>query len=277
MQTITFRQCVEGAWRDAWRYVHDQRSFVTAIFVIAWFAPFVENALLPDTLPPFRFMTWVPVGVFELLKIALTSILVVQATRHVLLGNRTAAADPLDSRIYCRYLGYSYGLAVLVLAMMALTIALVLGFAFMATLLAPLTPHNNQLLILLPIVVGIGSLVGMGVVGFVWTRLSLLATHVAIGGALQVRATWADTRGHCWSIGLTQAVSVLPMVAVSCAVVTCRTSANHHGLAGLCAFGEAVAEVAALCVGAACSAWLYRRYAGALGAQPGLTAGALAA
>lgn len=258
MESITFGQCVKGAWRDGWRYVRYQPWLVLAVLVMAWFAPFVEAALRPNALPPFRFIAYVPLGIFELLQIALCSALTVQAVRFVLLGRHAADAEPLISRNYWRYLGFTYGLILLALACMAAAAALAFGVVILLAL------FHIDYPVLVPILMG-GGVAAAGVAGFfLGIRLSLLSTHMAIGGAVRFRETWADTRGHCWSIGLTQTIATLPMFAVAYAVVSPRLAMAHHGLAAVGAFGGALAGVGAVCAGAACSAWLYLRYASAL-------------
>jgi hypothetical protein len=255
MESITFEKCVKGAWRDGCRYVRHRPALVAVIFVIAWLAPFVETVLRPDKLPPFRLIAYIPLGAFELFKLALFSVLTVQAVRFVLLGKPEADAEPLISRNYWRYLGFACGLLLLFLAIVAIAMVLAFGVVFL------LARHHIRSPILVPIVVGGSGLIAAGIGMFLGARLSLLCTQVAIGGAARVRDSWIDTRGHCWSIWMTLTVTVVPLLAVSRVVVASEAVAQQHSLAGVVAFGGALAEAAGLCVGAACSAWLYRRYA----------------
>jgi hypothetical protein len=107
------------------------------------------------------------------------------------------------------------------------------------------------------------ALIALGICWFVLTRLSLLHTHVAIGGTLRIREVWTDTRGHCWSICLIQLCAGVPTFAVHALVAA-------SGLASLHTFGTpatALSDLGALYIGAPCSAWLYRRYANTLKAS----------
>lgn len=261
MEAITFRQCVKGAWRDGWRYVRHRPALVAAMFAMAWLAPFAETALRPDRIPPFRVVTWIPLGMFELAETVLFSLLTVQAVRFVLLDSREADAEPLFGRNYWRYLGLACVLY-LFIAFVA-----VLGLALWAAVAFALTKHQPDLSSLVRIAKGPSILLIIGIAFFIWLRFSLLSTHVAIGGAVRVRATWSDTRGHCWSLLLTSMVAALPMMVVSGAMALGEVAARQHGLGGVDAFGRAIANVGTFCISAACSAWLYRRYAVRLAAK----------
>jgi hypothetical protein len=263
MQAISFGQCVKGAWRDGWRYVQHRPGLVTLMLVLVWMATFVESVLRPDQRPPFRFITYVPLGAFELVKLALLSTLTVHALRFVLLGAREADSEPLFSRHYWRYLGLTLVVVVLVLASVAVGLGLGAGIVWLLAV-----EHRPGLPILIPVVVGLCMFLALGTGCFLLTRLSLLLTHVAIGGALRIRATWADTRGHCWSLWLTQVVAMLPMMAVSGVAMLFEVAAQRHGVGGFNAIAGSIVGVASVFVGAGCSAWLYLRYAASLAAQP---------
>lgn len=280
MESITLGQCVKGAWRDGWRYLRHRPVFAILLALYAWLSSLAVNALRPDRTPPFRLLTYVPLGVFELMDSALFALLIMHAIRFVLLETDSTNAQPISGPSYWRFLGCTYGLTMLALMLvglgMALTMALYLGLTIL--LAHPLTTATTQFpveaRILISIVGAAFVLIGAGISCFVLTRLSLLHTHVAIGGTLRIREGWTDTRGHCWSIWSIQFCAGLPTFAASTVVAASDLASRHHGLASLNtlnAFGAlatALPAFGALYIGAPCSAWLYRRYANALRASP---------
>ncbi|MCP3723368.1 hypothetical protein M3I53_09505 [Paraburkholderia sp. CNPSo 3272] len=280
MESITFAQCVEGAWRDGWRYLCHRPAFAVLLLPYAWLSSFAVNALRPDRTPPFRLLTYVPLGVFTLLENSLFSLLIIHAIRFVLLDNDSANAQPISGPSYWRYLGCTWGLAMLapvlaclVLALVCLALALYVGviIALDPTGKAAIVQHPVEVRLLIMIVGGGLVLFAGGISCFVLTRLSLLHTHVAIGGTVRIREVWTDTRGHCWSIWLIQLCVGLPTLAASVLVAASGLGTRHPGLASLNIpnlLGTALATFGALYLGAPCSAWLYRRYGNSLRASP---------
>jgi hypothetical protein len=262
METITFGQCVKGAWHDGWRYAHHRPALVMVIFVFAWLAPLAETILRPDDIPPFLPVTWIPLIVFELARVALNALLVVHTVRFVLLGSDVAEIEPLAGRSYWRYLGSVYGLVLLLVCIVSGAAALAAGALLM------IDQHHAGAVMLALMVVGGSAFLAAAISFFLGARLSLLCAHVAVGGRLRLRDTWSDTRGHCWSIWLTQMVSTLPILVIARFGVVYGLPVWHHRVSSVNAFGIALADTAGLCVGAACSAWLYRRYANSRNTLP---------
>ncbi|WP_395063070.1 hypothetical protein [Paraburkholderia silvatlantica] len=240
------------------------------------------NALRPDRTPPFRLLTYVPLGVFALMDSALFALLIMHAIRFVLLDNDSTNAQPISVPNYWRFLGCTWGLAILALMLvclatmlfclaMALYVGLMIWLAHTANIV--IAQHPAEVRILIP-VVGAGLvLFSGGVTCFVLTRLSLLHTHVAIGGTLRIRDVWTDTRGHCWSIWLIQWCAGLPTLAAWALVAAWELASRRQGLASLSTLNTfnapttALSAFGALYVSAPCSAWLYRRYATTLKAS----------
>ncbi|MEX3941003.1 hypothetical protein AB4Y44_15915 [Paraburkholderia sp. BR10937] len=279
MESITFAQCVKGAWRDGWRYLRHHPVFAVLLLPYAWLSSSAVNALSPDRTPPFRLLTYVPLGVFTLLESALFSLLIIHAIRFVLLDNDSANAQPISGPSYWRYLGCTWGLAMLAPVLVCLVLALVgLALALCVELMIGLDPAAKAAIVqhpvearLLIMIVGAGLvLLAGGISCFVLTRLSLLHTHVAIGGTLRIREVWTDTRGHCWSIWLIQLCAGLPTLSASVIVAATGFATRHQVLASLNTHnlpGTALATFGALYLGAPCSAWLYRRYGNTLKAS----------
>jgi hypothetical protein len=262
MQAISFGQCVKGAWRDGWRYVRHCPGLVTLMFVLALSTSLIEPMLRPDRRPPFRVIAWLPLGTVEVLKIALFATLTVHAVRFVLLGAREADAQSLFSRNYWRYLGLTLAACFFVLVFAAIGLGLGAGVVWLLA-----TRHHLGHPILVPAVMGLCTLVVLGIGFFLLMRLSLLPAHIALGGAMRIRAAWADTRGHCWSIWLTQLVALLPMMVLSGIAVFGEAAARRHGIGGINVVRGAIVNTGTLFVSAGCSAWLYLRYAVTLAAR----------
>lgn len=273
MKSVTFWECVKGAWRDGWRFASRRPWLALVVLAIAWLAPYAEAALLPDPVPPLRLVTYLPLGVFELIRAAVFPALAVDAIRFLLLERRlTPAGDdaPAGGAAW-RYGVLAYGMIVLFLAIVAAGVSLAVGAVLLQAHYWPAVSINVTALI------GGCAIVSIGVAFFVCGRLSLATTHVAAGGALRLRDAWADTRGHCWSVWLTQLLALLPVLAAAGAVCYFGGEARRHGLAPLMEPAGAFVAVCGACVSAACSSWLYARYAGALAgrALPASTASGL--
>ncbi|PTB22691.1 hypothetical protein C9I57_02730 [Trinickia symbiotica] len=103
---------------------------------------------------------------------------------------------------------------------------------------------------------------------FVCARFSLLFCHVASGGKIRWRAAWHDTRGHCWRIVTSQFLTGLPVpLAIVVAFFMARfwvVTLAPESLPYVFSLGQSLMLVIALIVGAACSCWLYRRFAATL-------------
>lgn len=279
MESITFGQCVKGAWRDGWRYFRHRPVFAILLALYVWLSSFVVNALLPDSTPPFRLLTYVPLGVFELMGSALFALLIMHAIRFVLLETDSTNAQPISGPSYWRFLGCTCGLPLLALVLvcvaMALYVGLMIGLMIWLahTSSTALAQPPVEVRVLIPVAAAAFGLIGAGISCFVLTRLSLLHPHVAMGGTLRIREVWTDTRGHCWSIWSIQLCAALPTLAACTVAAVYDLASRHQGLVSLNTFNvfgpsvNALATFGALYVGAPCSAWLYRRYANALRAS----------
>ncbi|MEM5313577.1 hypothetical protein [Paraburkholderia sp. JHI869] len=273
MESITFGQCVKGAWRDGWRYFRHRPALAVLLLLYAWLSSFVANALRPDSTPPFRLLTYVPLGVFELMETALFSLLIMHAIRFVLLETHSTNAQPISGSSYWRFFGCMYGLTMLVVmvvvTLVGLAIALFAGLVIMLahTSKAAIAQLPVEAPVLMSIVGASFAVIALCVSWFVLTRLSLLHAHVAMGGTLRLQEVWTDTRGHCWSIWLIQLCAGLPTFAASALLTASGLASRHQGHGSFSALNApaiALGAFGALYIGAPCSAWLYRRYANAL-------------
>lgn len=276
MESITFGQCVKGAWRDGWRYLRYRPALAIALALYAWLSSFLVNALRPDTTPPFRLLAYAPLGVFALVNSAVFALFIMHAIRFVLLETGSTNTQPVSRLSYWRFFGCSWGFALIALVICCLAMAPYVGLSIGLMIWLARTSKTAldhppvEARILIAVVGAAFGLIGGAISCFVLTRLSLLHTHVAIGGKLKIRDVWADTRGHFWSIWSTQFCAGLPVLAAWTAVAAYELAARRQGLASLSAlntFGTPTNILTAfgtLYLGAPCSAWLYRRYANAV-------------
>jgi len=178
----------------------------------------------------------------------------VQVMRYSLLGAEDARSIGFFEKGYWRYVGLCALLGLLV-AVFAVVCTVVIAF----TLLRHGHHGHWVLLMLLPI-----ALVTVCVAMFIWTRLSLLFCHAAIGARASWGAAWRDTRGHFWSILMTHFVTALPLWGIVIVFVAIKRTAvgsmTTDGFAYWSSVGGALWMIFAISLGAACSAWLYRRY-----------------
>ncbi|MCX5539467.1 hypothetical protein M3A49_08175 [Paraburkholderia sp. CNPSo 3076] len=190
MESITFGQCVKGAWRDGWRYFRHRPVFAVLLPLYAWLSSSVMNGLRPDSTPPFRLLTYVPLGVFALMDSALFALLVMHAIRFVLLDNDSPKAQPIPAPNYWRFLGCTWGLAMLapllvcltlvpLCVAMALCVGLMIGLAHTAKIAIVLHPVEARILI---------AIVGAGVVLFAGGIL--FRAHAAEPAAHACRHRW---------------------------------------------------------------------------------------
>lgn len=258
METITFGQCFKGAWKDAvcaTRARPGVALVALALLLLVNYAQLAAAALsVPGAMPGHGRAGLIAVSALcALLKMAITFGLPVFVMRHTVLGAAIARQRKYFDRAFWRYFGLSVLFGVGVLIVIAIMVAAgviarqgfgVSGRAFVA------------LWMLAGIVIGL-------VCGFVGVRFSLLFCHAAIGGRIAWRAAWHDTRSHFWSISMTQLVTSLPLIGAVIVVIVGvflygRTGGNF---AYAKVVGDACWTYVGTCVSAACSGWLYRRYA----------------
>lgn len=257
METFTFWGCVRGAWVDGWRYIRRRPVLVMAFFLPSFIAPYIEAILRPAPHLPFRVLVWLPLILFELLRFSFIAALSVDTLRHLLPPEGPTNREPLFGRSLWRYVGVVCAMLVGMLAIAALVIGFALGVIFVMML-----NHVRSPLLSIGVAI-VGASIASGVIGiFLITRLSLLSTHVAIGGTVRIAAAWRDSRGRFWTLWLTQFVATLPFMVIARVTVHPTLFLGHPS--GLMALLGAVDSVVAACVAAACAAWLYRRYAQSL-------------
>jgi hypothetical protein len=255
MEAATFWHCVRDAWTDAWKIVVRRPIAVAialAVLLVANAVPVTLNHIY-GPIPPTgvsRLVQTMTVLVRTAVMIALT----VTVMQQIVLGERELRAGDVFGKEFWRYLRFSFliGIAFCVGA------SVLIGSGFFLFYVLGIR-HG----IWLPLIL-FGS-IAFCLIFFVATRLSLLFCHVAIGGTTRWRATWSDTRGHFWRIAASHFLTALPMQVVAICIFFLGRAVfrgiDADAQAYLFAIAQAFYAVVGMIVGAACSCWLYRRFA----------------
>jgi hypothetical protein len=259
MSEITLKECMAGAWRDAGHLIRQRPLLIVVSVAILFFIHVVEESVQVHVLA-YPMLTLSALCGLGLIRFLCMSAITVQGLRYVLVGNNAVGARTFVGRDFWRYCGVTYGLAISMAA-----IALSIIIAVIETLHAfGIYAHFNALFATMG---GIALVIAL----WVYLRISLLPSHVAIGKPVGWRAAWRDTRGHALSIFGTWLAIIAPLIGlailVSVAIALIAITAHDHNLVPLMALTHAVLLVPALAVFSAGSAWIYRRYAAQLLAQ----------
>lgn len=274
MTAITFRQCFEGAWRDAWRLATRRPALVLWLWAVMLATGLADTALQRRGLPRAGTQAAALLRIrllFGAVQLAALSGLAVQTMRFTLSGAWVAGLAAFLGRDFWRYLGLGAAMLPLYLAMSA---AWLVAAAIVAGSLALFQTryglHDRSFVAgLVSGVLASSALVGVGAMAFVGARLSLLFCHVAVGRSARWRAAWSDTRGHCWSIWFAQGAVALSVGGAFAAfllvgAIVLWGTRWQPQFAYVSALGQSVWAVASCCTSSACSAWLYRRFAATL-------------
>ncbi|CAM2163335.1 conserved membrane hypothetical protein [Paraburkholderia sacchari] len=253
MQTISFGECVAGAWRDAWNMALQRPLFIAVCTTAIFFTRFIQVSL-GDLPAPHSRQVMLMIGALWLVKLLLTNAVVVQAMRYVVLGNEAGSIDAFAGRDYWRYLGLTYGLtAVMIVAIVACAMLVAIASRFIG-----MPGHVRALSMTSACAMAIATI-------WVNVRLCLLSSHIASGRPLSWRAAWRDTRGHAmtiigtWlTIGLTVCVAAVLVMGIA-ALIAHAFRDGRHG--PVIQFAQILVLVAALSISGAGSGWIYRRYA----------------
>lgn len=256
MQQMTFMECVKRAWVSAGEAFTRMPAVMLGAFalyaVLGWLAlagrpmpgegdvPSAGLVLLGNLASIFNALVylWFTLKVY----------------RFVLLGERTAPIMPNGARPMLRMLGLG-----------VLMMLFFIGTG--AGLWLALNPHSEASAAFLALIVA-------AIWAFIGVRVSLLYPALAIGGRFSLAAAWRDTQGHFWNLFGVSCVAALPLLA--CGVI----ALIGMGLAGISpaivqtpgwftalAIMQSVANLAFALLTSTALAWLYRRYANALGAS----------
>ncbi|WP_322042467.1 hypothetical protein [Paraburkholderia sp. J67] len=256
MQQMTFMECVKRAWVSAGEAVKRMPAVVLgalAIYaVLGWLAlagrPMPGEGDTPSTALVLAGNLASIFNGFVYLWFTL------KVYRFVLLDERTEPIMPNGARPMLRMLG---------LGMLMMLFFIATG----AGLWLALRPHTEAGAAFLALIVA-------AIWVFIGVRVSLLYPALAIGGRFSLAAAWRDSQGHFWTVLGVSCVAALPLLVCGVAVLI------GLGLAGVSpaivqtpgwftalAIAQSVANLAFALLTSSALAWLYRRYANALGAS----------
>ena len=256
METATFWDCIWETWAETWKSVSRRPSAVVIALAVLLVANFALVALDHMHGPiPLTSASRLLRSVLGLAKSAVTLALPVQVIQQIMLGEHKFRVGSVFGREFWRYLllGTIIGLAFCAVAFV------VIGGSFLVLHASGFGHGGTRLpLVLL-------SLVVFCLMMFVATRLSLLFCHVALGGTMRWRASWMDTRGYFWRIVISHFLTALPIqICAGCLLFLGGTASRAMGMevqSYLFAIAYSLYVVVGMTVGAACSCWLYRRFA----------------
>jgi len=267
MQSVTVGQCFRGAWKDAGLAILNRPFMVLIIFAFLLLTGYAQIELRLAIAaaaaaaggPRFGHAgASLGLTICSIMQMFAIAGLSVQVMRYSLLGAEEARSIGFFDKGYWRYLG----LCVL-LGLLAAVFAVVCTVIFVFTLLGH--GHHSRSAFLMPLLI---ALVTVGVAMFIFIRLSLLFCHAAIGARASWGAAWRDTRGHFWSIMMIHLMISLPLIGIVISFVAIKQKVVGNimtdGFAYWSSVGWALWMIFAISLGAACSAWLYRRYSASI-------------
>jgi hypothetical protein len=253
MQTLTFDQCVTRAWADTWRIARQNPLYATLAIATFYFTGVARDSLHASPTHASA-GTLLELGALWLFRLLIVHMLIVQTQRYVLLDERPINRHAFFGGAFWRSLALNYGL------MIGMFIGVIVIYA-----LTRIAHH----FVTLPSIGKGGIAVNVCIVIMVWvwlcTRFGLLLTQAAIGRPLRWKAGLRDTHGHCWTIIGTNVVLAITAIfgflvlLIPAVVFRIVFGANsEHAIEEL--LGPVFIAVG-LTADAACSAWIYRRFA----------------
>lgn len=287
MEDITLRQCLTGAWRDAASAVrHMPIVFLVAFVAVlatgtaGYKAQFSGIAASDSSLTEMTSSSaghaagftqgLISLGVtfVQTLVLAVLAVFVVRFAMKLHAEPATAAATPAPTPAPMRL--WDAGIRryfLLCIALLAgyVGAALAVVIVWIGLRLAGLSSGTSM-----AAAATLAVLVVCGV-SYVSARLALLFPHTAVGGRIQWRAAWEDTRGHFWFITTAALLAILPVVGIATVLTVVAEMLATAGSIGSLTVGlmvvQSVGTLLYTATGATCSVWLYRKFAAILRAE----------
>jgi hypothetical protein len=287
MEDITLRQCLTGAWRDAASAVrHMPIVFLVAFVAVlatgtaGYKAQFSGIAASDSSLTEMTSSSaghaagftqgLISLGVtfVQTLVLAVLAVFVVRFAMKLHAEPATAAATPAPAPAPMRL--WDAGIRryfLLCIALLAgyVGAALAVVIVWIGLRLAGLSSGTSM-----AAAATLAVLVVCGV-SYVSARLALLFPHTAVGGRIQWRAAWEDTRGHFWFITTAALLAILPVVGIATVLTVVAEMLATAGSIGSLTMGlmvvQSVGTLLYTATGATCSVWLYRKFAAILRAE----------
>jgi hypothetical protein len=287
MEDITLRQCLTGAWRDAASAVrHMPIVFLVAFVAVlatgtaGYKAQFSGIAASDSSLTEMTSSSaghaagftqgLISLGVtfVQTLVLAVLAVFVVRFAMKLHAEPATAAATPAPAPAPMRL--WDAGIRryfLLCIALLAgyVGAALAVMIVWIGLRLAGLSSGTSM-----AAAATLAVLVVCGV-SYLSARLALLFPHTAVGGRIQWRAAWEDTRGHFWFITTAALLAILPVVGIATVLTVLAEMLATAGSIGSLTMGlmvvQSVGTLLYTATGATCSVWLYRKFAAILRAE----------
>jgi hypothetical protein len=287
MEDITLRQCLTGAWRDAASAVrHMPIVFLVAFVAVlatgtaGYKAQFSGIAASDSSLTEMTSSSaghaagftqgLISLGVtfVQTLVLAVLAVFVVRFAMKLHAEPATAAATPAPAPAPMRL--WDAGIRryfLLCIALLAgyVGAALAVMIVWIGLRLAGLSSGTSM-----AAAATLAVLVVCGV-SYLSARLALLFPHTAVGGRIQWRAAWEDTRGHFWFITTAALLAILPVVGIATVLTVVAEMLATAGSIGSLTMGlmvvQSVGTLLYTATGATCSVWLYRKFAAILRAE----------
>jgi hypothetical protein len=291
MEDITLRQCLTGAWRDAASAVrHMPIVFLVAFVAVlatgtagykAQFSGLAasESSLTAMTSSSAGHAAGFTQGLISLgvtfvqtLVLAVLAVFVVRFAMKLRAEPAVVAPTPASApaftpppmRIWDAGIRRYFVLCIALLAGYV-GAALAVMIAWIGLRLAGLSSGTSM-----AAAATLAVLVVCGV-SYVSARLALLFPHTAVGGRIQWRAAWEDTRGHFWFITTAALLAILPVVGIATVLTVVAEMLAAAGSIGSLTMGlmvvQSVGTLLYTATGATCSVWLYRKFAAILKAE----------
>jgi hypothetical protein len=279
-QPITLGQCFRGSWRDTGRAIRAMPTLFLVAFALIFLAiagsgAFLETpqAAVSFTAPGGALGSHASIGnsltliAIEFVQWVVLAVLAVQVIRFAMAASAEAGVDTRARQDVPTIRLWDTGVRrylVLCIAMAAAYVAMAVGIVLVVLVLR-LVGVTGGSSYAASATLAVLALCGMS---YIWARLSLLFPHTAVGGQLQWRAAWNDSRSHFWMIATTAVVVILPVMAVSTVISVMAELMGTVDSLGAITYGVLIIQSAATLLYASttatCSVWLYRRYAAQL-------------
>jgi hypothetical protein len=257
MGTLSLTDCIIGAWRDTMRAITAMPILFLMMFCISLAIMRIEHivhlavSLSGTGRPPHGVILTSPYfssfarhgsNIAE-------SILAIPVIRYVIDGE-TFKLSSINLRVYGRYF----------VAWAIFVVAAISALAVVLTVQSALQASGMQAVNSIAAVQTLRILLLVGIC-YLCARSALIFPLIALGGRIQVRAAWRDTRGQVLRVACIYGIgSMLPsdLLLAELVLPLLHRSLNS---AGVDLFSEAVSKLATWALGAATLAWIYKRFA----------------
>lgn len=269
MASITIGQCIKGAWRDGMLAIIERPVFTLAIFSLLLGISSLQidlhshAAALTTSAVPGRLSVsdrWLQLAC-GLMRIVLICCLTIHVIRYTLLGLESPWPRWLVDGTLWRYVRLNVVIGIIAALIIAVLTACGIGVAALLVVKGVHAGRSPTVIVVTVLLLALGCFFA-----FAMVRLSLLFCHTAIGRRTTWRAAWSDTRGHVWAMVGTHVLTSLPiMLPLLLVFVLSRRfldiTSNDNSFTSWLALGQTLWVIVGISIGAASSAWLYRRFA----------------